>query len=699
MHLKKTPAQTRPLARYGIALSIAMSFATLGSPGAQASDRYHSVTVAPPHSSRMDATAVRTSVSTEDARRGSADTAQIIQREADVRIRRSGGLNGPAYISIRGSEPEGVRYSLEGIPLHGAGTTVFNVNTLLPELISRVDIYRTTVPIQFGNVSTGGVVDFRLRDSRRSELWAAAGYGSFGSWKASIAGSQPLDDGHLRVSASFRRSQGNFRFYNTNGTDFNRTDDIPNDRRINNDATQGGLMLVRDQQLDAWKVRVISLTDTWEGGVAGMDVAQSQHARGQRIYQNLIFHAQRPLGLEDRTHFGMTSSIQIRRSDFQDKRGEVGLGTQDRTDRQLLAFIAATTTTELSDHWQLSSVFDLQMENDQPVDKISPHYVQNSGRIFPSGGLELRWTPMKDLFSMAVGFRASLYHQRVRSLDVPIAPPPVTNDYSLTPQAGLIFQPIHTDDQRLQLATYFSRSHRQPGFEELFGDSGGTIGNADLTPEKQNALELVAGWTIRSGGWQLDIRAQSWFHWRENAIEYFVLPTGARKPFNIRGARVRGQELSLVAHHDLLTLTLQGGHLHSENLSEDPQIRGSKLPWRSPWSASIDARLRPFHLLSAHYLELIATVRYDAAFYADQRNQRVYPSRFETDIGLEYRSPWPNVPSIRLESYNIFNRRMTTVPGRNGGRDVELVRPISDFNGQPRSGRGFYATLMWQLAH
>ena len=658
---------------------------------------YRSQTIAPPPSARIDATSTRTSVSTEDARRGTADTAQIIQREPDVRIRRSGGMNGPAYISIRGSDPEGVRYSLEGTPLHGAGVTTFNVNTILPELISRLDIYRTTVPIQFGNVSTGGVVDFQLRDARRDEIWATAGYGSFGSWKGSVAASIPLEDGHFRIAASMRRTQGNFRFYNTNGTDFNRNDDTPNDVRRNNDATQGGLMLVRDQYIDDWRLRLISITDLWEGGVSGVDVAQSHTARNRKIHQNFIFGLRGDLGEQNVTRLDVTASLQIRRVDYKDLLGEVGVGRQNRTDRQTLGFIAASTTTELPHHLTLSSVADLQMEHDAPRDTVIPHYVYSSARIYPSLGLELKWEHPQELVSIAVGSRASIYYQRNHTADVPIAPEFSKTDFALTPQIGVVVQPLRDGLHRVQLASYASRSHRQPGFDELFGDTGALIGNPNLTAETQNALELVAGWRFSPGTWLVDARLQTWFHWRDNAIEYFALPTGARKPMNIPGAIARGQELSVMIHHDFVTLTAQAAHIYSSSDSDDQQIHGMKLPWRSPWSFTLDGRFRPLASVSGHRLELIGTFRFDDRFYADPRNIRIYPERIETDIGIEFDAAWRNVPSIRLEAYNIFNRRVTTLPGRNGGQDVEVIRPISDFNGYPRAGRSFYVTLTWQL--
>src|SRR5699024_8691440 len=95
----------------------------------------------------------------------------------------------------------------------------------------------------------------------------------------------PVDDGYARLAASYRGARGDYRFYNTNGTDRNPLDDNPNQKRFNNDYEQGSVLLLRDQKLDHWQVRFISLTTLLESGVPGIDTSQSRHARRSRVQQ------------------------------------------------------------------------------------------------------------------------------------------------------------------------------------------------------------------------------------------------------------------------------------------------------------------------------------------------------------------------------------------------------------------------------
>ena len=658
---------------------------------------YHSETVAFPRSYSVSASAAASHLDTEDARVGNADTARLLEREPDLRVRRAGGLNGPAYLSLRGADPNATRFSLDGMPIHGASTTVLDVNTLLPEMLARMDIYRTTLPVELGAPAPGGVVDLRLRDSSRKEAWAVAGYGSWGTRKLSAAGTVPLDDGHFRIAASYRGSRGDFRFYDTNGTDRNPYDDNPNQRRKNNDFQQGSVLLIRDLRLDDWRLRVLSVTDITESGVSGIDIAQAEHARRSRIQQFLAFEAKNRIGQDDRTDLSMVASLAVTQSTYHDRRGEIGLGRQDRSDQQLLGFLALRSATWLPHQFSLHFVYDQQVEYYRPSDRIAQVYIFHATRVLPSFGGELRWESQNERFAIAAGTRYHHYLQTNRAKDVPAAPPEKVNTPALSPQVGVTGSLVKNDRVQLDVFSYLSRTHRQPGFDELFGDNGGSVGNPALKMERQTAFE--AGGRVR---WQARhveavLRVSAWKHWRQDAIEYVAQPIGVRKPFNVEGAEVVGQDLSLGLRSQYAAFTIRGAHLASKNLSADRQQHGKHLPWRSPWTASADLRLTPIPWQSLRTLTFQANARYDDPFFADLRNNRQYPDRLEFDLAVSWKLPFPQGPVLRAEAHNIANRRMTTLPGRDGGQDVRIQRSIADYAGYPRPGRGFFVSLSWAL--
>lgn len=677
--------------------AVALATGAAGVPNAWADDAYQSETRVAPRTYTVTSTAATSHIDTEDARTGQSDTARLLEREPDLRVRRTGGLNGPAFVSIRGAEPNATRFSLDGTPIHGASVTVMDVNALLPEMLARIDVYRTTAPIALGPAAPGGIVDLRLRDASTAEAWAVAGWGRWMTRKLAVAGTIPTGDGHLRIAGSYRGSQGNFRYYNTNGTDANPYDDVPNAQRQNNDFNQGSLLLIRDQRVGHWRLRVLAMTDMNEAGVSGIDVAQAKYARTSRIQQFLAFDARTRAGKDDRTDVSFVASFAALHATYHDRKGEIGLGRQDRTDNQVLGFFAARSSTWFPHNLSLHAAIDTQIEHNRPTDALSPPVVYTSTRFLPSGGAELRWHTSNRRLSVSAGARQSVYIQHNDARDVPAAPAPQVTTPAFSPQFGITGRPLETDAVAWDVFGYASRTHRQPGFDELFGDNGGSIGNDTLTIERQTGVEAGSRLKWEQGAHAVEVRVSVWHHWRQDAIEYVALATGVRKPFNVSGATVFGQDLAIGYTSPTLTLLLSGAHMVSRNNSEDAQQNGKQLPWRSPWSTSANVALRPVPHGPLRGVEVTGNVRYDDPFYADLRNNRMFPSRIELDMGIAYDPRAANVPAIRFDAMNILNRRVTDLPGRDGGNDVRLTRPISDYAGYPRPGRGFFVTLSWAL--
>lgn len=660
-------------------------------------EEYRSETILIKERHSVSASAAASHLDTEDARVGNVDTAQILSRIPDLRVRRSGGLNGPAYLTVRGADPNATHYSLDGIPIHGATNDVLDINTLMPEMIGQIDVYRTTVPVSLGAPAPGGLVDLRLRDTSAPEAWAVGSYGNWATRKLAAAGTIPVDDGYARLAASYRGARGDYRFYNTNGTDRNPLDDNPNQKRFNNDYEQGSVLLLRDQKLDHWQVRFISLTTLLESGVPGIDTSQSRHARRSRVQQFFALNGRTRLGETGHTDLSTTGSLAVTHSTYHDRKGEIGLGRQDRADSQVLGFLSVKTDTWLPAGFSIHSVVDAQLESYNPVDRIAPVIIHRASRFVPSLGIEGRWEHDSERIAVAAGTRYHHYIQRNHSRDVPAAPPRHVDSPALSPQVGITGIPLQTRNVELQLFAYLSRTHRQPNFSEIFGDNGSTIGNPDLTMEKQTGAEGGFQLSTELKKVKLSLRATAWKHWRQDAIEYVVLPIGVRKPFNVEGAEVTGQELGLSIQSSIVSAELSAAHLNSENLSAKPQEYGKKLPLRSPWTATFELRAKPIPWQSLANLNVESIVRYDAPFYADLRNNREYPDRIEWDIAVGYKIPFRNAPTVRFEALNILNRRVTTLPGRDGGEDIRITKPISDFAGYPRPGRSFYISVSWAL--
>lgn len=651
----------------------------------------HSTTWGDEDRLEVKADALSRTISTEEARAGQADTAELLRKEPSVRIRQRGGLNGPAYISVRGADPEATRVLLEGVPLHGATRLALDVNMLLPELFGSIDLYRTTSPISLGQAYPGGTVNLRLSEDSPTPLSLSFGVGSWWSRKFAMTYQQPLDDGHVWISTAYRGSEGDFRFYDTNGTDFQRDDDLANARRQNNDFNQAALFISRLWQTKHQRVQFFLVTNGQESGVSGIDVAQAEAARSSHVEQLIAVRGSRPRLFGRNGDAEWTLSLLAQQQAFRDPESEVGLGQQDREDQILMPHGSFDASFWLPHHFALKLTAEANVEHYTPRPVYSEPLVRHATRSTLLGGAELRWRTEDRFLEISAAVRGQLQWQSNDSVELPQAPERSLFDTFVSPQAGVVLRALNTDEQKLTFFSYASRTFRQPGFFELYGDSGASVGNPELTPESQTAVELGATFEQTVDKVRVELQASYWRHWKQDAIIYLSLPQGVRKPFNVNGALLQGVDAFAGLTSPWVRTSIAFSWLDTESRSTDPSVRGNPLPWTSPFSLESDLTLTHADF------SLGWETHFDTSFYTDERSLKSSPSRIEHELAAGWESSVSAAPSVRFSVRNVGNRRVDDVPFRNGGRDVTVPRPVSDFSGYPRPGRSYYLTLTWNL--
>src|SRR5699024_9177775 len=150
---------------------------------------------------------------------------------------------------------------LDGIPLNGGHQSTVSLNMVLPELLQGATVYRSNTPLTLGSNLPGGAINLHLREAEDPGIAATIGGGSFGSLKLGLMGTHRGEHGRTIVALAYRRSAGNFTFYDTNGTDFNFNDDDPHKRRINNQSQEGSLLIHHQQRVGDWNLTLLSMTD------------------------------------------------------------------------------------------------------------------------------------------------------------------------------------------------------------------------------------------------------------------------------------------------------------------------------------------------------------------------------------------------------------------------------------------------------
>ena len=151
-----------------------------------------------------------TVLDTTVARQRSADLGELLARSQGVTVRRSGGLGSTATFSLNGLEGDQIRTFLDGVPLERAGYP-FGVWNVPVNLIHRVELYRGVVPVRFGTDALGGAVN--LVSDARPVTGASASYqlGSFGTHRATLAGTWAGEHVSLHADGFFDRALNDYR--------------------------------------------------------------------------------------------------------------------------------------------------------------------------------------------------------------------------------------------------------------------------------------------------------------------------------------------------------------------------------------------------------------------------------------------------------------------------------------------------------
>jgi outer membrane receptor protein involved in Fe transport len=369
---------------------------------------------------------------------------------------------------------------------------------------------------------------------------------------------------------------------------------------------------------------------------------------------------------------------------FRDRDNEVGLGSQDRSDRILYAGVAAPLGFAL-----FGGLAEIVLEGSvehldarDPVAVVPEPGALVRRRASAGVGIERAFGPVT---LRAAGSLAAVAdgHELV---DTPIGQRPEPGDPPLRaePAAGL---GVRADlGSRAAVRANATYSVRAPTFEELFGNSGSVQGSAGLDPER--ALGVDAGVTFTHRRWDLSAGA----YWQEvrDLIGYVQTSQRTARAENFGRARLRGLELGASAR----PLAWLGGRvavglLDAENLGDVPSQRGKRLPGRPAFDlgGAVEARLG--------IVGLGVDADVVAGNYLDPANLQEVPARAYLGASLRV-EPVPGV-LVTLWAKNVLDHRVAEVelhPAPRGG-DSTIEQAVSDYGGFPLPGRALFLTLRW----
>jgi outer membrane cobalamin receptor len=157
----------------------------------------------------------------------------LLEEVPGLRIIRLQGRHGYAVASVRGSTSAQVAVYVDGVLMNLQSESAVDLSTIPVDNVERIEVYRGYIPARFGAQAMGGVINIVTRLPQKPETSLSLGAGSFGRYKGTLSYATKLGEGKFFSSLGCETYNGDFKYWNDNGTGYIGADDYTGHRRDN----------------------------------------------------------------------------------------------------------------------------------------------------------------------------------------------------------------------------------------------------------------------------------------------------------------------------------------------------------------------------------------------------------------------------------------------------------------------------------
>lgn len=124
-------------------------------------------------------------VETKEAALRNLTTNELLDRTVGVRVRQNGGIGSQIDYNLNGMSGSTVGVFIDGIPISTFGSS-FNLNTIPPSMIERIEVYKGVLPSHLSGDYVGGAINVIMRKDATNSVNAAVSYGSFNTFQGDL---------------------------------------------------------------------------------------------------------------------------------------------------------------------------------------------------------------------------------------------------------------------------------------------------------------------------------------------------------------------------------------------------------------------------------------------------------------------------------------------------------------------------------
>jgi len=154
-------------------------------------------------------------IETKEASLRNLTTNELLDRAVGVRVRQNGGEGAPIEYNLNGMSGSTIGIFLDGIEISTYGSS-FNLNTIPPAMIERIEVYKGVLPSHLSGNYIGGAINVVMKkDASSNSINVAASYGSFNTYRADIGGLYRNSNNGFttRISGFFSHSDNSYEMW------------------------------------------------------------------------------------------------------------------------------------------------------------------------------------------------------------------------------------------------------------------------------------------------------------------------------------------------------------------------------------------------------------------------------------------------------------------------------------------------------
>jgi outer membrane receptor protein involved in Fe transport len=628
----------------------------------------------------------------------STDLNEVLNRVVGVRVRRTGGLGSAAILSLRGLEGKRIEVFVDGNPLNSPDGN-FGINDIPTQLIERIEVYRGIVPARFGGQGLGGAVNVVLREEPMPYVDAAGSLQSYDVLQGTVIAKHFWGAGKYSLAAAVIGASAQ--------NDYRMESPYEPGLRIDRDhdayrSLLGGMgFTARRAYFD--KIQLETFVFGTRKEVQGVQ-RNIQHAEQRNAAYAGALRVEKSGFLVPALALEYSISAPIARARMVDTsavryefngstypspslRGEVGQYPRLSNDRLWEVRQRFNLEWRLAARQSFNFHVNARYSKTRPQDTLANRFAGRNVSAYP-GRLFTLQSSLTHEASLAggrlvnlAGVKYNWFSSRGRSSPlytlVQEGEPP-----AFSPSVGAAG---FSNSARLLVAGSWylkasaERAFRAPDPTELFGDGSLIAPAPALLPERSwNASLGLLYNRSRANGGRIQIEANAFLL---RVSDYITLAGIGFARGHVNTGEVRIAGLDVDARIDLspalflygngtwqdlrdVTRTLPGTSVpnptHGLRIPNAPYLFGSAgIEWRSRLGAGRNLKV---------FVETGYTHRYFYAFQVSQNQERVIPTSFVQDVGIE-QGFFDNRITLSTEIHNLTDSRVINVlnnplPGR-----------------------------------